>query len=112
MVENPQHIDILGARKDGGADLVMVSPGPLDESPEGQTLLLDKVETYLKYIQSPGFRQQFPAATRENTHVVLLDRERRKAELARITGGSKVTEALLKSAGELLDAAEAYRAAL
>ena len=75
MVENPQHIDILGARKDGGADLVMVSPGPLDESPEGQTLLLDKVETYLKYIQSPGFRQQFPAATRENTHVVLLVRE-------------------------------------
>ena len=48
MVENPHHIDILGARKDGGADLVMVSPGPLDESPEGQTLLLDKVETYLK----------------------------------------------------------------
>ena len=43
------------------------------------------------------------------THVVLLDREARKAELARITGGSKVTAALLESAGELLDAAEAYR---
>ncbi len=43
------------------------------------------------------------------THVVLLDRERRKAELARITGGSKVTDALLESAGELLDEAEAYR---
>ena len=43
------------------------------------------------------------------TKVILLDREARKAELARITGGSKVTEALLASAGELLDAAEAYR---
>ena len=43
------------------------------------------------------------------THVVQLDREARKAELARITGGSKVTEALLESAGELLDEAEAYR---
>ncbi|MCI8803240.1 MAG: DNA repair protein RecN [Oscillibacter sp.] len=43
------------------------------------------------------------------THVVLLDRERRKAELARITGGTKVTDALLESAGELLDGAEAYR---
>ena len=52
------------------------------------------------------------AKGRTYTHVVLLDRARRKAELARITGGSKVTEALLKSAGELLDAAEAYRAAL
>ncbi len=46
------------------------------------------------------------------THVVRLDRERRKAELARITGGSQVTEALLKSAGELLDAAEIYRGTL
>ena len=46
---------------------------------------------------------------RTYTKVVLLDRERRKAELARITGGSKVTEALLESAGELLDEAEAYR---
>lgn len=43
------------------------------------------------------------------TRVVQMDRERRKAELARITGGSKVTEALMASAGELLDEAEAYR---
>ncbi|WP_298024820.1 DNA repair protein RecN [uncultured Dysosmobacter sp.] len=46
------------------------------------------------------------------TRVAQLDRERRKAELARITGGSKVTEALLESAGELLDEAEAYRKTL
>ena len=49
---------------------------------------------------------------RTYTHVVQLDRERRKAELARITGGAKVTPALLESAGELLDEAEAYRATL
>ena len=46
------------------------------------------------------------------TQVVLLDRERRKAELARITGGTQVTEALLESAGELLDSAEAYKKTL
>lgn len=46
---------------------------------------------------------------RTYTEVILLNREQRKAELARITGGSKVTEALLKSAGELLDEAETYR---
>ena len=46
------------------------------------------------------------------TRVILLDREARKAELARITGGSHVTEALLKSAEELLDAAEGYRMGL
>ena len=49
---------------------------------------------------------------RTYTEVVQLDRERRKAELARITGGTKVTEALLESAGELLDGAEAYRKTL
>ena len=49
---------------------------------------------------------------RTYTEVIQLDRERRKAELARITGGSKVTEALLESAGELLDGAEAYRRGL
>lgn len=49
---------------------------------------------------------------RTYTSVVLLNREQRKAELARITGGSKVTDALLESAGELLDEAERYRKGL
>ena len=49
---------------------------------------------------------------RTYTRVVLLDREQRKAELARITGGSHVTEALLASAGELLDQADRYRSEL
>lgn len=49
---------------------------------------------------------------RTYTKVVQMDRERRKAELARITGGSKITDALLQSAGELLDEAEAYRRGL
>jgi len=43
------------------------------------------------------------------TEVVQMDRDARKAELARITGGSKVTDALLQSAGELLDEADAYK---
>ena len=46
---------------------------------------------------------------RTYTRVVLLDREQRKAELARITGGSHVTEALLERAGELLNKAARYR---
>lgn len=49
---------------------------------------------------------------RTYTKVLQLDREQRKTELARITGGSQVTEALLQSAGELLDGAEAYRKTL
>ena len=46
------------------------------------------------------------------TQVCRLDRAQRQAELARISGGAAVTEALLQSAGELLDAAAAYRESL
>jgi len=46
------------------------------------------------------------------TQVVCMDREQRKAELARLTGGTKMTEALLRSAGELLDEAESYKKTL
>ena len=46
------------------------------------------------------------------TQVKALDREARKRELARITGGNTVTETLLHSAAELLDEAKQYRASL
>ncbi len=46
---------------------------------------------------------------RTYTEVVMLEREARKTELARITGGSKMTPVLLESAGELLDEAQRYR---
>lgn len=49
---------------------------------------------------------------RTYTQVLCMDREQRKAELARITGGSHLTDALLASAGELLDEAEGYRSRL
>ncbi len=49
---------------------------------------------------------------RTYTKVTCLDHEQRKAELARLTGGAQITDALLKSAGEMLDAAEQYRASL
>lgn len=46
---------------------------------------------------------------RTYTHVVRMDRAQRAAELARITGGSHVTDALLASAEELLTAAEEFK---
>ncbi len=49
---------------------------------------------------------------RTYTRVLRLDRECRKEELARLTGGQRVTSALLAGAEELLDAASEYRAGL
>lgn len=45
------------------------------------------------------------------TRVVQLDRAQRRAELARLTGGSEVTETQLRGAEELLSAAEGFKRA-
>ena len=49
---------------------------------------------------------------RTYTKVTCLNRQQRMAELARITGGTHITDALLESAGEMLDAAQSYRESL
>ncbi|SMC85410.1 DNA repair protein RecN [Papillibacter cinnamivorans] len=49
------------------------------------------------------------AGGRTQTGVSLLDKERRKEELARITGGAQITDITLSGAAELLEAAEAYK---
>ena len=49
---------------------------------------------------------------RTYTKITQMDTEQRKAELARITGGSRVTDALLKSAGELLEEAGEFKRSL
>lgn len=49
---------------------------------------------------------------RTYTAVEALDRERRQAELARLTSGEHITQASLDSAGELLDEAERYKKTL
>ncbi len=46
---------------------------------------------------------------RTYTSVVRLDREKRCAELARLTGGETVTEAMLAGARELIDSADSYK---
>ncbi len=48
---------------------------------------------------------------RTYTAVLQLDRQQRRAELARLTGGAHVTAAMLESAEELIAAAEQYRKA-
>ncbi len=49
---------------------------------------------------------------RTYTSVDELDRSRRRQELARLTGGARITEAMLAGAEELISAAETYRLGL
>jgi hypothetical protein len=52
-------IDIIGKRKDGGADLVILTSGPLDGSENTQRLLIQKLATYLDFAGSPEFAEEF-----------------------------------------------------
>jgi DNA repair protein RecN (Recombination protein N) len=52
------------------------------------------------------------AGGRTYTSVTKLDRQQRRMELARLTGGSHVSDVMLSGAEELLQEAEAYKAAL
>jgi hypothetical protein len=58
-IENAETLDVMAVRKDGkGVDLIIVSSGSLDGSPETQKLLLDKIENYLGYINSVEFTKE------------------------------------------------------
>ena len=54
-------IDIIYSRKaDNSVVLVLVTADYLDGSPETQMDLLDKLEGYLKHIQSDEFKKEYP----------------------------------------------------
>jgi len=52
---NPGHVDLYAVRKGGGADLVIVVAEPLSGDPGTQEALMDKVESYLGFINSEEF---------------------------------------------------------
>ncbi|MFG0274565.1 MAG: DUF6572 domain-containing protein [Phycisphaerales bacterium] len=56
-IQNLETIDLVGQRTDdGGVDLVIVVSDVLTESEHHQGLLLEKLENYLRQINSPAFR--------------------------------------------------------
>lgn len=71
MIIDTKCIDIFGIRNDGGADLIILIEEQLDDSAETQTLLLDKIENYLGYINSEEFKRECPNANANNTYIVL-----------------------------------------
>ena len=52
------------------------------------------------------------AGGRTFTRITCLSRVQRRKELARITGGAQITDTLLRSAEEMLEDAEQFRARL
>ena len=64
-------VDIPGIKKNGGADLVVIVASPLAADERSQSRLLDKLQTYLRFIASDQFRAEAGAPTPENTTIVV-----------------------------------------
>ena len=66
-----QSLDIVAARRAGGADLVMLVNGPLQADERSQRRLLRKFDTYLGFVASPDFANEFGAPDPATTRIVV-----------------------------------------
>ena len=71
MIYDANTLDIIGERKDGGLELYIISSGEMDDSPESQSLLLDKVQNYLGYVSNSQFKEDFPNVAKDNVWIIL-----------------------------------------
>ena len=72
MIYDANTLDIIGERKDGGLELYIISSGEMDDSPESQSLLLDKVQNYLGYVSNSQFKEDFPNVAKDNLALGLV----------------------------------------
>lgn len=70
-IQNIDNVDIVGHRKDGGVDLVIVASGPLDPSEQTQRLLLAKIRSYLEQLNTEAFRAEFRYPAPDRVRIVV-----------------------------------------
>lgn len=59
-IQNLDRIDLMGRRKDGGVDLVIVVSGPLQDIETHLDGVERKIAAYIHAISSPQFAEEFP----------------------------------------------------
>jgi hypothetical protein len=64
-------IDIVGRRRDGGLDLIVVASGHLDGSLATQRVLKAKLQSYLDTLFAPEFQAEFGPPALERTSIVV-----------------------------------------
>ncbi len=71
MIDDQDTIDLLGVRKGGGADVVILVREKLSGDPQTQGSLLDKIERYFEFVNSDDFKKQCGSPSPKNTCVVV-----------------------------------------
>ena len=70
-IQNPDHIDIIGLRNDGGVDMTIITTGPLHDSDLLTKVVEEKIQTYLLYINSNEYLFRFGPPTKEKTKIII-----------------------------------------
>ena len=70
-IPNLDVIDINTVKKTGGSDLFIVVATPLSDDRRSLERLLRKIENYLEFLQSDGFRTENGVPNPENTSIVV-----------------------------------------
>ena len=70
-IPNLTVIDIVGKRRDGGVDLVVVIASPLSADARSIFRLSRKLDGYLQEINSDTWRQEYPDATADSTQIIV-----------------------------------------
>jgi hypothetical protein len=70
-IQDVEAIDVVGSRRDGGVDLVIVTSSHLEGSSETQKLLLAKIESYLAQINGHEFEAEFGTPSPERIRIIV-----------------------------------------
>jgi len=70
-VGDPDQIDIIGARRDGGVDLFLVFARELELSDRTMDVVASKFRNYCQYVKSDDFREEFGQPTEERVRIAL-----------------------------------------
>jgi hypothetical protein len=64
-------LDVQTIKHGGGSDLAIIVASPLQSDERSQRRLLDKIEIYLKFLQTSEYQSGSGIATPENTRIVV-----------------------------------------
>ena len=72
-LSEPDNLDVVGERNDGGVDMVVSTSGPLDASDTTCQHLQTKLNTYLYAATHPNFVNVYPAARTGRVRIFVSD---------------------------------------
>jgi hypothetical protein len=79
VIEDPDVVDLVVARRDGSVELSMFEERPWDGSDERMQELEDKVSSYVTFVVDGHLRRQHPELDPGNVHIRLHYRNRMDA---------------------------------